>query len=320
MPIDSLGTTAFDTFPKAYFGNGPGTAGRIYFPVIASRIEGGLRDHLHKYPHSPGSSPEKLGRESYLFHVTAQFDTSYEDVGYPGIYPDQLSALIVAFENGTTGPFRLPQMNVEVDCYARKWTREMSNKVRSGETVEFTMVEDQSDAFVAANLIANFNDVDSAAASMNSNASVLAYLSSATTPFTNLFTALNEALSQFAALQDTVGLYDQVANATAAQIVNSCQQLDDMLGWNANQPDVTADVMEQLRTVWISALQYQQDQLAQNIVLQTYVVPATMDIATLAGLIYDGDTTRAQDLLSLNDIPDPMQVPAAFIISYYPTT
>src|ERR1019366_6889543 len=93
MPVDNQGTTAFDTFPKAYFApnrtsvlttSGSGT---IHFPVESSRIEGGQRDHLHKYPHSPGASPEKLGRESYLYHVTSKFDTGFNDGAYPGLYP-----------------------------------------------------------------------------------------------------------------------------------------------------------------------------------------------------------------------------------------
>ena len=315
MPIDSLGTTAFDTFPKAYFG----TAGsRIYFPVESSRIEGGQRDHLHKYPHSPGSSPEKLGRESYLFHVTTKFDTSYASVGYPGLYPDSLSALISAFENGTTWPFRLPQMNTEVDCYARKWTREMTNRVRSGESVTFTMVEDQTDAFVAANLFVDFTDVGSAMNTMDSDLNVMGYLASASTKFTNLFTALNSAVTSFLALKDTVGLYDQAVNAAAATIVNKCQQLDSIIGSQAGPADQLASVMEQLHIVWAAAQQYQQDQLSQGVVLETWTVPATMDIATLAASIYKGDTTRASDLLSLNPFPDPMQIKAGTSVQYYP--
>jgi prophage DNA circulation protein len=331
MPVDNNGTTAFDGFPKAYFtlteanttvSTGPGTStyseGRIYFPVESSRIEGGIRDHLHKYPHSPGSSPEKLGRESYLFHVTSKFDTSYTTVGYPGLYPTALNNLISAFENQATGAFRLPQMGAEVQCYARKWTREMSNKVRSGETVEFTMVEDQTTSFVAANIVDPAISVASSAAAMNANAAVQSYLSTATTKFTNLFTAMNSAVTQFLAVKDTVGLYDQVINATAAQISNQCEQLDDMLGWQGGQADVVYQVMEQLHVVWAAALQYQQDQTSQGVVLQQWTVAATTDIATLSASIYNGDTTRASDLLSLNVFPDPMMIPAGFTVEYYP--
>ena len=319
MPIDSIGTTAFDVFPKAYFSppNTSVTAGRIYFPVESSRIEGGMRDHLHKYPHSPGSSPEKLGRESYIFHVTSKFDTSFTTVGYPGLYPDGLTNLIAAFENGDTGAFRLPQMQVEVDCYARKWTREMSNRVRSGETVEFTMVEDQSDAFVAANLFANFTDVGASADSMNQDAAVLKYLATATTKFQNLFVALNGAVTSFLALKDTAGLYDQSVNAMAAQISNKCQQLDDMLGWQGGQADIVSAVIEQLHGVWAAAQQYQQDQASQGVVLQQWVVPVTMDVTTLAASIYQGDTTRSEDLLSLNPFPDSMVIPAGYLVNYY---
>ena len=318
MPIDSIGTTAFDTFPKAYFTPGSGQAGRIIFPVESSRIEGGQRDHLHKYPHSPGASPEKLGRESYLFHVTSKFDTSYASVGYPGLYPDGMSALIAAFENGTTGAFRLPQMNTEVDCYARKWTREMSNRVRSGETVEFTMVEDQTDAFVAANLFVNYADVASAADTLNQSAAVNAYLVNANTKFTNLFTALNTAVTSFLALKDTAGLYDQAVTAFAATIVNKCQQLDAMLGVQAGPADQLAAVMEQLHVVWAAAQQYQLDQSAQGVTLSQWRVPTTTDVTTLAASIYNGDTTKSEDLLSLNSFPDPLQIPAGFLVNFYP--
>ena len=330
MPIDKDGTTAFDVYPKAYFtlteanstqATGPGSAtwseGRIYFPVESSRIEGGIRDHLHKYPHSQGSSPEKLGRESYIFHVTSKFDTSFASVGYPGLYPAGLSNLITAFENQTTGAFRLPQMGAEVNAYARKWTREMTNRVRSGETVEFTMVEDQTTAFVATNLFSNTASIGSSADAMNSNAAVLTYLSTATTKFTNIFTALNSAVTQFLAVKDTVGLYDQVVAATAAQISNKCKQLDDMLGWQGGQADIVASVIEQLHAVWAAAQQYQQDQLSQGVVLATWIVPTTMDVTTLSASIYQGDTTHAEDLLSLNAFPDAQVIPAGYAVSYY---
>jgi hypothetical protein len=194
----------------------------------------------------------------------------------------------------------------------------MSNKVRSGETVEFTMVQDQSDAFVAANLVTTFNDVGSATDAMNANNAVLTYLSTANAKFTNLFTALNSAVTQFLAVKDTAGLYDQVVQATVAQISNQCGELDTMLGRQAGPADQVAQVMEQLHAVWAAAVQYQQDQLQQGDTIQQWVVAATTDIATLAASIYNGDTTKTSDLLSLNSFPDPVQIVAGTLVNYYP--
>ena len=131
--------SVFDSYPQASFSG-------ITFPVESSRIKGGIRDHIHEYPHSPGGSPEKLGRMLYEFTVQVHFDARFTN--YPGLYPQSLNQLTTLFEAQTTADFRLPQMPASVSCYCRAWTREMTNRIRSGERVELVFMEDQSTLYL----------------------------------------------------------------------------------------------------------------------------------------------------------------------------
>jgi prophage DNA circulation protein len=305
------GTTVFDTYPPAVF-NG------IKFPVEKSRIEGGLRDYVHEYPHSPGGSPEKLGRSLYQFHITANFDSNFE--AYPNLYPLNLDALLGYFEQGTTATdFRLPQMPSSVPAYARKWTREMSNRIRSGESVEFSLIEDQSTQFLfldVVNLIPNVQAANNALSAALAQA-VLQYqkdqlvLGSAT----GLFTSLTATVNKILAFRDQSILYSQAALSSVDALITTCQKLDESPSLQSAQ---AAHIMSALHDLWRAAVDVSHDIQSKGAQLQVWVVPTSMSVASVAGAIF-GDSARASDLLSLNPFPDPMSIPAGYKVNYYPT-
>jgi prophage DNA circulation protein len=297
--------SVFDTFPRASF-NG------IEFPVESSRIDGGLRDHIHEYPHSPGGSPEKLGRSLYEFKVEANFDARF--LAYPGLYPQNLDTLIGFFEQQATADFRLPQMPNAVPSYCRKWSREMRNKIRSGERVELLFIEDQSTLFLFQDLVSS-STANTASAALNFNAQISLLSFTPPTSIFAIFDGINAFVGQIQALQDTAELYGTRLSDAVQGLINTCESLDSQ---DSMQLVPAYALVESLHALWASAQTLANDIQQNGVQLQSWVVPAQMDIGRVSMSLYSGDSSRASDLLALNDIPDPLLIPAGMSLYYYP--
>ena len=299
--------TIWDTFPKASFG-------AIKFPVESSTIEGGLRDHVHEYPHTPGGAPEKLGRKLYTFKVNAVFDTNFDN--YPGNYPQDLDTLLGNFEQQATQDLRLPQMATAVPCYAFQWTREQSAKVRSGERVSITFREDQSSLFLFADIV-NQGTGSIEFANNNTNATLAEIQAQLAIPpaTMNLFDALSAAVGQVLAIKDQALLYDARFGAMVAQVQNLCGQIESSVG--VMQTIAAYPLLEALYQTWAAAQKLSQDLLSQGAVLQTWTNPITQDVGKISIQLY-GDTSRVSDLLSLNPFTDSARVLAGTPVNYYP--
>lgn len=297
--------TAFDGFPRATFNGFP-------FPVETSRIRGGLRDHVHEYPHSPGGSPEKLGRSLYEFDVEVHFDARF--TSYPNLYPQTLDTLVGFFEQQVTADLRLPQMPSAVPSYCRKWEREMRNKIRSGESVHLLFVEDQSTLFLFQDLIST--------STANVSGDFVAFTGAITNlPFTPpasifaFFDQIKSFVGSIQALQDTAELYGNRLSNAVTGLINACASLDTQ---DAMQIVPAYALVEALHAMWASAQTLDNDLQQNGVQLQSWIVPAQMDIGRVSMSLYSGDSSHASDLLSLNDVPDPLLIPAGATLYYYP--
>ena len=81
----------FDNLERASFAG-------YAFPVSDVEVTGGLRDHVHEYPHSPGGAPEKLGRKLYEFSFTSPMLAGFPR--YPKLWPETAASLRIVFEGG----------------------------------------------------------------------------------------------------------------------------------------------------------------------------------------------------------------------------
>lgn len=294
----------WDTFPKATFMGIP-------FPIESSSIDGGMRDHVHEYPHTPGGAPEKLGRKLYTFKCLANFDTNFD--AYPGLYPQDLATLIAAFETGTTAPLRFPQMNSSLACYALGWNRQMSAKVRSGEKVDLTFREDASTDFAFRALVnVGSGQIELSATLLSSSITGL----NLSTPTLDLFSSLTSAIGFVLSLKDQAILYDARLGAALAQVNNLCGQID---GSSDMQVVASYQTVEYLHQVWAAAQKLSADLLAVGVPLLTYINPTTQGVNGIAIQLY-GDTSRVGDLLSLNPFPNNAQVKAGTPVLYYPAS
>jgi DNA circularisation protein N-terminus len=300
--------TYWDSLPPCSFGG-------INFPVESSRIEGGQRDHVHEYPHTPGGAPELLGRKLYTFHVTSKFDVHFADEGsYPGLYPMDLGSLLAMFEEGSTQNLRLSQMGASVPAYAVSWTREQSAKCRSGETVSIVFREDTTEQFLFASMVNTAGTMEFSGQDLGAQlASVQSQLSDNTM---NFFTQLASIVS------NVVAWGNQLEGAFTSQYYDAVAACQTICGDLDVQPDLQVPlafpVVNALHDVWQAAIKLSQQNTKSGVPLQQYVNPATQSIGLVCAAIYNGDTSRISDLLALNAITNPMSIRAGTKINYFP--
>lgn len=296
-----------DTFPQAYFNGVP-------FPVERSRILFAIRDHVFEFPHTSGGAPEKLGRRLYQFQVSANFDERF--TSYPGLYPQGLDTLQGYAEQQTTGGFRLPQMTQEVQAYIVTMDREWNNRIRSGERVEIVFREDQSSQFLFEDLVSiQTGSLQQGVTFTNQELENLKQALTLSNNTQNLFDALQSTVANVLALRDQAELYGNRLQAQVAQVISLCAQLDTV---SEMQLVPAWPVVNALHDLWAASVTFQNDILSQGAQIQIFTNPMDQDIGRVAMAIYKGDSSRVQDLLSLNDIPDPILVRAGQPIRYYP--
>ncbi len=134
----------FDTWDRLSFGG-------IEFPYTDLSIKGSLRHHLHEYIKRPGGEVETLARRAYTITARCEFVDVFQ--GYIDLYPSRLSALISLCEQGFAQDLFIPQFGRAMKVKCTEWPRTISAAKRSGEQVEFTFLEDNSEQFTVLNLI-----------------------------------------------------------------------------------------------------------------------------------------------------------------------
>jgi hypothetical protein len=298
--------TAFDDIPLASFDG-------ISFPVDEVRIRGGLRDHVHEYPHSPGGAPEKLGRKLYEFQLRANFQ-----VTFPGhhsesdpLWPDRLKALRDLFERQTTADLVIPTLGV-VACYATSWEQEANAKILSGERANFSFREDLSQDYLAASLV--LLNTESLAEKGPELESQLIKDGLLDEDDPSIFDSITDAINIVIAFGDQSELAGNLFEAKLLAVRDLIREADETAD-DLNDPKNHLS-LQLLKDSWflvqdtIDNLQAEQDPLI------TWVVPRTMTIQEVAIAIY-GDTSRAVEIMQLNPIEDPFEIPKGTSLRVY---
>jgi prophage DNA circulation protein len=302
---------AFDDLQRAAFAG-------FEFPVRDIRVVGGLRDHVHEYPHSPGGAPEKLGRKLYEIHYTAPFLNTFK--AYPKLWPETLASLRIIFEGGGTFDLVIPTIGT-ISAYCVSWEERTdlpSN--RSGVIVDLTFREDQDDQFLTRALINTY------AASLGSTNDDLinamlseSFLDGLPANQKSLFAAIQETANSITAIGDQADLYANLVQAKAANLARLCETADATVT-KLNDP-AHFRVMEALLLVWQGAGRLERDALNLARPLIPYVTPVEMSVTQIAIAIY-GDTAQAGILMRTNAFENPFRVPAGTAVTAYalPTT
>lgn len=287
-----------DTFPHASFGG-------IEFPYSGVDVNGSLDHFVHKYIHRPGGEVEELGRHLYEVNFECQFDTGSRL--WRNLYPQRLAELVSLCETGKTYPLVIPTRGVRaMNAKATKWTQAFTAKVRSGEKIRFSFIEDGSDQFSA------FQIVQFQALSLGGYAGKLTDAAIAIGE-PSIFDKILDALGRFElALINAENKVARVLGAINA-VIGAC---DAVLGLATLSNPTHWLAIELVLGLYNLALTLAADISGASRIVDKWFVGRAMSIVEVSVGIH-GTPDHVDDLLSLNDFNDLVRIPAGTVVNYY---
>lgn len=330
--------TVLQQLPRASFDG-------IAFPVKNYDGIGGIRDHIHEYPHSPGGAVEKLGRKLYRFSFTAIFDVRIPGYG-DNLFPGDWSDLRDRFEDQVTSTLTIPTIG-DIQAYCVSWTERVVPERQSGIEAELEFVEDQAQAFLVNGLIQiTSTTLQSAGEQFDQEfAPLLAGGTvSATAPtriiappagtipraqtFTDAYTQLRQrdvdAINQIrngyqralTIAEQPERFADQALRAADA-LVTSCAQAYERIRVLKN-PLMYSRVWAYKR-LWASAQKLRDSVSQKTPRILFFEAKTDTTISAVSRAIY-GDASYAGQILQLNALPDPFMIRKGTILRYYDPT
>lgn len=275
----------------------------IPFPYKEYSVKGSYRKHIHEYPHVAGGAPEKLGRSLYSVSVTVDFRAGLASKKYPQLISD-LGVLRALWEDGVTADLHIPHIGT-VKMFADTWSERVQGTDRSNVAGDIQFIEDQESAFLVLETIqirtADFTDAAYTLQGMPKSTA-------------SLWSTINNAITSVIAIKDQTDLYGSLVASKVDGLASLLSQADGFLD-ELNDP-ANGELLEALHRLWDATLSIKNDLLSQDDYLREYTVPLPMNVAQAAAAIY-GDSSRGGELLQLNVIADPLNLPAGAKLRYY---
>lgn len=327
--------TALQQLAKAAFDG-------IAFPVTGYEVSGGIRDHIHEYPHSPGGAAEKLGRRLYSMRMSAVFDqrvTGYGD----NLWPGDLSDLRNRWEQQVTSTLTIPTIG-DIQAYCKSWTERVDPKRQSGVEMELEFVEDQSQAFLVNGLVqvtsttlqsagTNFDEqfqplLDGGTVSATAPTRIIpppAGTRPRATTFAGAYTQLRESdastLTKIRAAYQTAITVIETPNRFADQVLRAAETLVTLCQQNYERIRVLKNPLMWERAyafkrVWAAGAKLKNDLGKQAPRILIYVAPIDTSIGAVSRAIY-GDSSYATQIMQLNAIPNPLAIRKGSQLRYY---
>lgn len=307
-PFDSLNPFSFNGFA---------------FPYTSYSVQGGIRKHKHEYSHNPGAAVEKLGRELYEIHVSANFTGGLVDPRYQDLLT-RLDALRDSFEGQVTGPLTIPHIGTIQAC-ADKWVQNARNTNRSTIYADFTFYEDLNSALqlrdqlsTSAGAIGSLADQLKKMITTNDVDRVSIESSFRIKPTgpnsVSIWDAINDLSVTIAGMQDQQELYGALVSSKIEGLIALFKQADqqvESLNDPANWP-----VLDAMHALWEAALTVQADLQDTGFQTQIFVTKVRMGIADVSVAIY-GNSLQAAQLMQINSFDDPLSIPPLTQVLYY---
>ena len=294
-------TDIFDGFKKAAFGD-------IEFPYVSLGIKGSLRHHVHEYLHRPGAEIESLGRRAYEFRYGCQFHTNMPS--WPDLYPSRLSELISLCESEQTFALYVPNLGREIQAKAIEWPRSLLATVRSGESVDFTFLEDGSERYTADKLIGTV--VNSVPTQFDTV--VLEVEKLADPVAQDLLAELTAELDKWLAVKESV---DQVAAYQHARVDGLFTRCGALATCPALQTAVAAPALVATIALWASVARIRNNSYAAVRPLAGYITTRDrMSVVDISMALFDGSPAYAFEILKLNDFDDALSVKVGTNVRY----
>lgn len=287
----------FDHLPPASFDG-------IEFPVRRVEVNGGIRDHVHEYPHSPGGEQEPLGRRLYTIRMQVPFHATFKR--YPGLWPQRRDALRGRFEVEKRAELVIPTIGA-IQARAINWRTVMEAKVQSGEEAEIEFREVQTGPFLISALAKAIpGNVEAAHDAFEEEAAKM--------PFRpDIFDGIRDAVNAILAFRDQAELYGMWLESKLLGLAALCGEASRTL--DILQHPQWYRVLDALHQLWAQA-----NELAKNVTgsrsePRFYVVPNEMSVSQVSTAIY-GDATHAVEILQLNDFDDAFAIKAGTRVRY----
>lgn len=279
----------------------------LQVPARKISVRGGMRDHEHIYPHSPGAGVELLGRDLYKIEVVPVFDAHLIPDRYRDLWPNRLRQLREKFEAGERGPIQIPTVGV-IRGYCKTWEQEMdASRLLSGEEVIWNFTEDSDQLRLSTEVIS----ISGMSASRGQVQKTLAAIPGKKN---SLWDTLMQTIDSLLAIRDQFELYSSLIESKLLSILSIIQQLDDAATELSNPENWP--LVEALQSVWTQARIYYEDKKQLGFTTKYYTTRKVMSSMQLAIILYD-DTSKASELLQLNGFADPMEIPAGTKVKYY---
>lgn len=279
----------------------------VRIPFESIRVRGGIREHVHEFPHAQGGAPEKLGRRLYEIEITSRFTSGLVNPELAYLWPRQLNELMASFEAQTTQDLQLPDIGT-IKAYCYTWDRSLSAMFVNGATVTMSFREDQSEEFLVQKLLTG-----SQTGLIEKN-EALQLEGDLIEPKPDIFDAINAAANSVRAALDANDLYGQLLEAKILGLLQLVEDADRR--WDAFNDPNNAGALDALLALWSATVDLFEDVFQTGAELKTWTVPGEMSVAEISTALY-GDTERAVDILNLNALDDPYAVPAGTSIRYY---
>lgn len=292
---------AFDKLQRASFEG-------VEFPVEEVDVNGGIRDHIHEYPHADGGAPEKMGRKLYTIRMVGIFQATF--LGYPKLWPEGLKKIRGMFEKQLTGDLVIPTIG-KIKAYARNWNESMVARAsRSGVKATFEFVEDQEGIELTNTIVeADVNSLAKGYAQMDAAMALADFEKEADI---GIFDAVLNAVNSVLAVVDITEAGANLVSAKLLMLSDLCAQASNTL---TAQSAKNALLISALHNLWDTSNQSAKNLVQDSAQILKFVLPTPMSISQVAVKLY-GDTSRNVELLQMNPIEDAFAIPAGFHLSY----
>jgi prophage DNA circulation protein len=291
-----------------------GSFGGVTFDFVRATLEGGNTLDQQMFPNRAGTFVKGRARNGRRFQIMGIF---IEDD-----YPDTMNQLIAKLENGGTPlEFVDPVFgSFQAACDHFIVNHDVEDAADSA-TIEVTFIE-HTDGNVGTVGVKNTTPARANAvrSSVTEVLSALLAFQEAIEVQNNTYVlqveaAMNAATSiadSFEATADDLSALDiqKQGNATLATIEEAVVTGSDYDSTEAY--DLGAAVLAMAASV----AGLTQDLIDAKPPLQVYIIPADTNLLAFAHDLY-GDSSRADEILALNSIPDPSLIPAGFRMSAY---
>lgn len=279
----------------------------IRFPILSVRVRGGMRNHEHVYPHSPGAAVEKLGRDLYQIEITPCFQADMIPKVYADLWPAKLAELRAKFEAGKTADLILPTIG-KLRAMCTSWEQEFTPaRSISGESVSWKFIEDQESARLLSSVLKKSVGLKAKLKTFEVEGLKL-------NPKPSLWDTVAQTVDQVLSYKGQIELYAQLVESKLQSALSMFNELTNQA--NALSDPRNALGLIALQELWQETLKFYKDQQSRGAEFHWKRTNRDMDIGQVSVWLY-GDSTHASDLLSINAFTDPYAIPSGTNIRYY---